>query len=138
MPDKINKDIILSELDFSTSRSGGKGGQHVNKTESKVHLYFDVEASAALSEEQKERILEKGKSYISNEGILQMTCETSRSQASNKQEVVEKFFAFIHKILQKEKPRKKTKKPKKVKEKRLEEKHKQAEKKKYRKPPEPD
>jgi ribosome-associated protein len=57
-------DLLISELQFQTSRSGGKGGQHVNKTESKVQLFFDVNNSKILSAEQKTRILKNAASYL--------------------------------------------------------------------------
>jgi ribosome-associated protein len=135
MPDDFNTEALIKELDFQTSRSGGKGGQHVNKTETRVQVFFDVEASQVLTEEQKARLLVKGKNHISSEGILQMVCEAGRSQADNRQEATEKLLRFIKTALKPEKKRKKSRVPRAEKKKRLEEKRKQAEKKQKRKPP---
>ncbi|MFP4664392.1 MAG: alternative ribosome rescue aminoacyl-tRNA hydrolase ArfB [Bacteroidales bacterium] len=134
----VNTDSLLSEISFTTSRSGGKGGQHVNKTESRVQLFFDVEASQALTPEQKDIILKKGKSIISTDGVLQMTCDAGRSQAANKQEAIEKFLVFIKTALKPEKKRKKTRVPRKEKKKRLLNKRQQSEKKQRRQKPGPD
>ncbi len=136
MPDDFNTEALIKELDFQTSRSGGKGGQHVNKTETRVQVFFDVEASQVLTEEQKARLLVKGKNHISSEGILQMVCEAGRSQADNRQEAIEKLLKFIKTALKPEKKRKKTRVPRKEKNKRLENKRKRADKKQKRKPPE--
>ena len=133
---EVNTVSLLSELTFTTSRSGGKGGQHVNKTESRVQVFFDVEASQALTEDQKARLIKKGKSYLTSDHVLQMDCDSGRSQAANRQEVIEKLLAFIQKALKPEKKRKKTRVPRKEKKKRLENKRKHAEKKQKRKPPE--
>lgn len=135
MPDDFNTEDLIKELDFQTSRSGGKGGQHVNKTETRVQVFFDVDASQALTDDQKSRLLEKATSYLTTDNVLQMTCDTGRSQAANKQEVTEKLLEFIKTALKPEKKRKKTRVPRKQKKKRLENKRKQAEKKQQRKPP---
>jgi ribosome-associated protein len=136
MPENVNTDVLINELEFQTSRSGGKGGQHVNKTESRVQVFFDVEASQALTVDQKARLIKKGKSYLTSGNVLQMDCDSGRSQAANRQEVIEKLLAFIKQALKPEKKRKKTRVPRKEKKKRLENKRKQAEKKQQRKPPE--
>ncbi len=127
---------IIQELYFKTSRSGGKGGQHVNKTETKVHLFFDVMQSNSLSDEQKSRLLTKEQNLISKDHVLQMSCETSRSQAANKAELIERFTKLLKNALKEEKPRKATKVPRAEKLKRLEGKRKLSEKKQRRKPPE--
>jgi ribosome-associated protein len=131
MTDDFNTEALIKELDFQTSRSGGKGGQHVNKTETRVQVFFDVDACQALTDDQKTRLLKKGTSY----NVLQMTCDTGRSQSANKQEVTEKLLEFIKTALKPEKKRKKTRVPRKQKKKRLDNKRKQAEKKQQRKPP---
>lgn len=127
---------IIQELYFKTSRSGGKGGQHVNKTETKVHLFFGVMQSKSLSDEQKSRLLTKEQNLISKDYVLQMSCETSRSQAANKAELIERFTKLLKNALKEEKPRKATKVPRAEKLKRLEGKRKLSEKKQRRKPPE--
>lgn len=121
------------ELSFKTSRSGGSGGQHVNKTSTKVELNFDVDQSALLSDKQKRRIHKKLANRINNEGILRVVVEEERSQRKNKKIAVERFYELITNALKKKKKRIPTKVPDAVKEKRLEEKKKQSGKKQMRK-----
>lgn len=77
-------DAFLSELEFKSSRSSGSGGQHVNKTESRITLFFDVKHSKLLNEEQKQRILLKTTAALSKKGVWQISIEQSRSQHQNK------------------------------------------------------
>ena len=125
------------EFSFRMSRSSGKGGQHVNKVSTKVELLFDVLASKILIEEEKQLVIKNLAAIISQEGILQISSQQSRSQLRNKEDAIEKFYQKIEKALQKEKPRKKTKKPKSLDEKRLKEKKLTAEKKASRKKVDP-
>ena len=130
----MNFSNIFSELNFKTSRSSGPGGQHVNKTSSRVSVFFDVLHSQGLSSAEKERLQKK--LNLSNEGVLVLHCETSRSQHKNKEMVVDKLKATLKKALQKEKKRVPTKRTKASVYKRLEAKKKQASKKESRKKPE--
>ncbi|HWB62610.1 MAG TPA: alternative ribosome rescue aminoacyl-tRNA hydrolase ArfB [Chitinophagales bacterium] len=114
---KVSARNFLPELQFKTSRSSGAGGQHVNKTETKVELLFDVQASALLSAKEKETILQKLESRINAEGILQVSCATGRSQAGNKEGAVKKFYALLEKALKPVKKRVPTTVPTEVKEK---------------------
>lgn len=114
----MNHNIINTELTFLTSRSSGKGGQHVNKTESKVDLVFDLENSEGLSMEEKEWLREKLSSKL-KDGKLHIVAQTDRSQIKNKAEAITKFFDLLKKSLVKPKKRKPTKISKAVKEKRL-------------------
>lgn len=100
---------LLPELTFSTSRSGGKGGQNVNKVESKVELRFDIRNSKVLTESEKSRLLEKLDNRISQEGVLILYHQTERSQLANKELVIEKFYRLITGALRKDTPRKATK-----------------------------
>lgn len=97
------------EFIFQTSRSGGPGGQNVNKVASKVELRFHVPTSEALTVEEKAIILEKLASRITNEGYLQLVCQTERSQLDNKETCIRKFYEVLQQAFIRTKPRKATK-----------------------------
>ena len=124
------------EFQFNTSRSGGPGGQHANKTETQVELRFSIPESQVLDEEEKQRLLKKLSSKVTKEGELIVTAESKRSQLQNKEEAMEKFYSMVEKALKRPKKRKPTKPTRAAKKKRLEEKKKHSEKKAKRKPPE--
>ena len=117
------------EFEFQASRSGGAGGQHVNKVASKVELRFHVENSHLLSEEEKALVRQKLGNRITNEGYLQLVCQEGRSQWKNKEGCVERFYELLHQALKKEKKRKPTKPSWASVNRRLENKQKQAQKK---------
>lgn len=130
------KTALEKELDFKAIRSSGAGGQHVNKTSSKVELTFDVESSQVLEHDQKNLIVENLSSRITNDGNLILQCGDTRSQHKNKSLVIERFFEIINEALEIPEERILTKVPKAVKKKRLKNKRIKSEKKANRKPPE--
>jgi ribosome-associated protein len=91
--------IPSTELHFQFSRSGGPGGQHVNRTASQVELTFDVLHSPSLNEAQRARVLSKLRSYIDTRGVLHLTSQTTRSQHRNRAEVVERFTLLLQRAL---------------------------------------
>ena len=112
---------------------GGKGGQNVNKVETKIELNFDVENSLILNDDEKKRILLKLQNRIDKNGILQIVAQTERSQLMNKLKAQKRFYELIENALKKEKVRKKTKPSVSSKEKRIETKKKTSVKKVMRK-----
>ena len=115
-------ELLKQELIYKAVKSSGPGGQHVNKTASKVIVQFDIPQSAAISQEEKTLLLEKLSSRLTNEGILIMDSSESRSQHKNKELVTERILKVIAAALKSQKPRKKTRPTKASKLKRLHEK----------------
>ncbi len=114
------------EFIFQASRSGGPGGQNVNKVSTKIELRFNVADSALLSDEEKAIITVKLANKINNSGELILVSQAARSQLKNKENVIEKFYLLIEKALTPRKKRLKTKPTKASVEKRLESKRVQA------------
>lgn len=127
-----NRDFS-SEFVFITSRSGGAGGQNVNKVNTKAELRFDIEKSQLLSETEKLTLKEKLKNKITNEGILQIVSQEERSQLKNKELCINKFYEIVTKALIKRKKRKKIEIPQSLIEERLKEKKRKSQKKDLRK-----
>ena len=100
--------IPMTELQFHFSRSGGPGGQHVNRTATQVELTFDVQRSASLDESQRARVLNKLKSAIDSRGVLRLACQATRSQSRNRAEVIERFQRLLRQALHVPKPRRPT------------------------------
>lgn len=105
-----------NEFTFRTSRSSGAGGQHVNTTETKVELLFDVTHSVLLSEEEKELLTKKWANRVNAEGEFKICSSQHRSQAANKEHVVKKFYVMLEKALHKAPKRIPTRIPEEIKE----------------------
>jgi ribosome-associated protein len=124
---------LEKEVKYRTSKSGGAGGQHVNKVSTKVELMFDVDASELLTVRKKTIIKEKLANKISQDGILSLKCEETRSQLTNKEIVFERFINLIKTALTPVKKRRLTRPTRSSVRKRLDSKKKQSQKKSNRK-----
>lgn len=105
----ISERDFEKELQFQASRSGGAGGQNVNKVATKVELRFHVESSELLTDEEKQKIQEKLAARITNDGYLQVVCQTERSQLQNKELCIKRFYELLRQALTPQKKRKATK-----------------------------
>lgn len=127
------KDDLQKEVTYKTSRSGGKGGQNVNKVSSKVELLFDINQSNLFAEEEKALLLAKLQGRLNRDGCLQVISEEERSQYLNKERALEKLQQILTHTLHRPKARKATRPSKATKEARLAKKKIQSAKKASRK-----
>ena len=131
----MEKEKIISELNFKAVRSSGAGGQNVNKVSSKVVLTFDLKNSKAVTEEQKLLLKTKLSSRLTSDLVLILNCDEDRSQLKNKEIVTKRFLSVIKNGLLVPKERKATKIPKSVIRKRIKDKKNVSEVKKNRRKP---
>jgi ribosome-associated protein len=132
----LTASLLYQELIFTASRSGGPGGQNVNKVNSKISLKFDVVHSQILTPDEKETILQKLSSQMTKDGVLFLTAQEKRSQLENKDAVINKLEKLLADAFKKEKVRKKSKPSKTSVQKRITGKKILSEKKKWRQKPE--
>jgi ribosome-associated protein len=132
----MEKDKLISELQFKAVRSSGAGGQNVNKVSSKVVLSFDLKNSNAISNEEKILLETNLSSRLTNDHILILNCDEDRSQLKNKEIVIKRFLAIIEQRLYIPKIRKATKIPKSIIRKRIKDKKNVSDIKKTRRKPE--
>ncbi len=132
---EFKKEKLLTEVQVSASRSGGPGGQNVNKVNTKIELRFPVGSSEVFTDSEKQLLVSKLKNRINSEGELLVTSSSERSQWKNRENAEKKFFELIEKALTKQKRRRKTQPTASSKLKRIENKKMQGQKKALRKPP---
>ena len=136
----INKQLVIpaAELNMTADRSGGPGGQHVNKTSSRVRLEWSVADSAVLTEQQRARLLVKLASYMTKDGVMHVSSSDTRSQHRNREEARKRLVALVRSGLKKPKPRKKTRQSRASHRRRLEAKKRRSEIKRSRRNPQHD
>ena len=122
---RINEQVSIpqSELSFRFSRSSGPGGQHVQKSSTRVELLFDVANSPSLTDAQRSRVLKRLSGYVDKAGVLHLISQSERSQLRNREEVVSRFRAMMRQALKRRRRRKPTKPSAEAKERRLQRKH---------------
>lgn len=128
--------IPLSELRFRFSRSSGPGGQHVNRSATRVELLFDAAGSPSLSAEQRGLVLARLGPYIDKQGVLHLVSQSTRSQLHNREELMERLQSLLAVALTERRPRRPTRPGRAARERRLARKKRRSEIKQWRKSPE--
>ncbi len=136
---RIRRGVTIPEreIELRFARSGGPGGQKVNTAATKVELRFDVDASEALTDVQKQRVKAHLKSRITGDGVLILQSSEHRTQGRNRAAAVGRFRNLLREALTPTRRRVRTKRPRAAEERRLEDKRRRAEKKRLRRKPEP-
>jgi len=131
---RINDHLEIDdgELRFEFARSGGPGGQNVNKVETKVRLLFDVVHSPSLTDDQRSQIEERLATRITKAGVLQISSQRHRTREANRKATVERFAELVAAALESDEPRVPTRVPRRVKKRRLESKRQRSQKKAMR------
>jgi ribosome-associated protein len=134
---RVNESVFIprAELDIRASRASGAGGQHVNKTSSRIEISWNVAASSAITEEQRERLLARLSSRLSDDGAIRVVASETRSQLRNREAAEARLAETIAKALMVPKKRKPTRRPRAANEARLTEKKKQSDRKRERRRP---
>jgi len=133
----VNESLVIprGELDMRATRSSGAGGQHVNKTSSRVEISWNVKSSRALNDEQRERLLSRLASRLSDEGVIRIVASDTRSQLRNREAAEKRLAETIARALVIQKKRKPTRRPRAADEARLSKKKKHSERKRERQRP---
>jgi len=127
--------IPLAELTFRATPASGPGGQHVNRSSTRIELWWDVVRSPSLSEEQRARVLHRLGARVTGDGMLRLVASATRSQARNRDEAIERFQEILARALIVVRPRKKTRPSRAAKERRLTEKRQRGARKAQRRRP---
>ena len=127
--------VPASELELRTSKAGGPGGQHVNTTDSKVELRWSVGTSTALSDAQRQRVLERLAPRLTSQDVLILTSAEHRSQHRNREAVLARFRAVVGEALEPPRPRRRTRPTRASRQRRLDQKRRRSETKRLRRPP---
>ena len=134
---RVSESVLIprGELEVRASRSSGAGGQHVNKTSSRIEVSWNIARSSALTEDQRERLLARLSSRLSDDGAIRVVASETRSQLRNREAAEKRLAETIAKALTVQKKRKATKRPRAANQARLDEKKKHSERKRERKRP---
>lgn len=134
MPLEVDESFVIprSELNVRTSRSSGAGGQHVNKTSSRVEISWNIRESSALTDRQRERLMSRLASRLSENGSIRVVASDTRSQFRNRETAERRLGELVAKAMTVQKKRKATRRPRAANETRLTEKKKHSDKKRER------